>query len=77
MGRFDEIKSKLTDAVDAHADKISEGLEKAGDFVDDKTGGKYTDKIDQGVDKAREGLDKLDGKEDDFTRADEPGPDSR
>lgn len=43
MGIFDKAK----DAINDNADKIDEGVEKAGDFVDDKTGGKFGDKIDK------------------------------
>jgi hypothetical protein len=66
MGVFDNLKGKATDAVDEHGDKISGGLDKAGDAVDEKTGGKYGDKIDQGTDKAKDGLDSLDGQDDDI-----------
>jgi len=66
VGIFDEIKDKLTGAVDDNGEKIGDGLDKAGDFVDDKTGGQYSDKIDAGVDKAKEGLDSLDGQDDDI-----------
>lgn len=64
MGFLDDAKAKLSDAVDKHGDKISDGLTKAGAAADAKTGGKYTDKIDAGVEKARGALDGLDGKND-------------
>lgn len=48
-------------AVD-NTDKIESGLAKAGDFVDDKTGGKYSDKIDSAKTKASDTLGKLDDK---------------
>ncbi|WP_420814007.1 antitoxin [Kribbella albertanoniae] len=53
--------------VDGHGDKVAAGLDKAGDFVDEKTAGKYGDKIDQGVDAAKDQLDNLDGQNDDIT----------
>jgi hypothetical protein len=56
---FDEIKDKLTDAVKEHGDKIDAGIDKAADFVDEKTGGKYSEHIDAGVDKAKDALDSL------------------
>lgn len=68
MGRFDDLKNKAKGLVDKQGDKISDGLEKVGDIVDDKTDGKHTDKIRQGIDKAKDALDDLDGKEDDFKR---------
>jgi hypothetical protein len=67
MGFLNDVKAKLTKAVDSQGDKIGDGLEKAGDLVDKKTGGKYGDKIDAGVDKAKDALDDLDGKDDDIT----------
>ncbi|MGW4824169.1 Rv0909 family putative TA system antitoxin, partial [Streptomyces sp. NPDC004227] len=42
-----------------HGDKISDGLEKAGDFIDGKTGGKHSSTIDTVVDKAQDAVDKL------------------
>lgn len=43
MGFLTDIKNKLTKAVDSQGDKIGDGLDKAGDVVDDKTGGKDDD----------------------------------
>ena len=65
---FDKIKDKLEDAKDKlsgvlgeHGDKVEGGIDKAADFVDDKTGGKYSEKIDDGAEQAKGLLDKLDG----------------
>lgn len=74
MGFLDDARAKLTDAVDKHGDKISDGLTKAGAAADAKTGGKYTDKIAAGVDKARGALDGLDGKQDDLNASIMPPP---
>ncbi len=74
MGFLDDAKKKLSDAVDSHGDKISDGLDKAAAVVDDKTGGKYTDKIEGGVSKAKAALDDLDGESDDFTDTRERNP---
>ena len=51
MGGF---LDKAKDAAEQHDDKVDQGLEKAGDFADQKTGGKYDDKIDKGVDAAQQ-----------------------
>jgi len=67
MGFLQDVKSKLSKAVDSQGDKIGDGLDKAGDLADKKTEGKYGDKIDTGVDKAKDALDDLDGKDDDIT----------
>jgi len=66
MGMFDNMKDKAGDLVDEHGAKVDEGLDKAGEFADEKTGGKYGDKIDQGTDMARDQLDNLDGQNDDL-----------
>ena len=46
MGIFDKAK----DAINDNAYKIDDAVEKAGDIVDDKTGGKYADKVDKAQD---------------------------
>ncbi|MEU0161390.1 antitoxin [Streptomyces sp. NPDC006261] len=48
------LKEKAEDLAEAHGDKTSDGLEKAGGFIEHKTGGKHGDKIDTAVDKAQE-----------------------
>ena len=61
-------KAKLTeDLVDQHGDKISEGIDKAADVVDDKTGGKLRRQDRPGAGKAKDALDSLDGKNDDIS----------
>lgn len=59
MGIFDRFKKNAEDAAEKHGDKVRDGLDKAGEFIDEKTGGKHSDKINDGVDKAKDGLDKL------------------
>lgn len=66
MGFLDSAKDKLAKAVDGKGEKIADGLDKAKDKIDDKTGGKYSDKLDTGVSKAKDALDGLDGKNDDI-----------
>ena len=68
MGFLDKAKQQLTKAVDQHGNKIAQGMDKAADAIDKKTGGKHQDKIKQGRVKAQEALDKLDGKNDDFPK---------
>ena len=60
MDKLDELKNKAKAMLSGNRDKIEGGLEKAGDLVNQKTGGKYGDKIDKGLAKAREGLDRVD-----------------
>ena len=44
MGIFDKAK----DALSEHSAQVATGIDKAGDFVDEKTGGKYVEQVDQG-----------------------------
>lgn len=64
MGFLDKAKGKLTHAVDKHGDKVADGIDKAAQRLDDKTGGKHAPKIATGAERAKEALDKLDGKND-------------
>ncbi|MBL1119049.1 antitoxin [Streptomyces sp. 110] len=58
------LKQKAADLAESHGGKISAGLEKTGDFIDDRTGGKYSEKIDTGVDKAQDLVERLGEKKD-------------
>ncbi len=49
MGIFDKLKKTATD----NKDKVADGVDKATDVVDDKTGGKFTEHLDK-VDDAAE-----------------------
>lgn len=51
MGGFAD---KAKEMAEQHDDQVDQGLEKAGDAVDDHTGGTHSDKIDKGVDAAQE-----------------------
>ncbi|MDO5738947.1 MAG: antitoxin [Ornithinimicrobium sp.] len=45
---------------------MDQGLDQAGRFADERTGGKFGNQIDSAGDRVRDGLDGLDGKDDDF-----------
>jgi hypothetical protein len=49
-----DFMNRAKDFADEHDDQVDKGLEKAGDQVDERTGGKYADKIDKGVDQAQQ-----------------------
>jgi antitoxin protein of toxin-antitoxin system len=66
MGIFDNLKKKAEQAVDEHGDKIAQGIDKAADVANERTGGKHGDKIDKGAAAAKDQLDKLDGRDDDI-----------
>ena len=46
MGLLDDLKGKAQQLIGGNEQAIKNGIEKAGDFVDSKTGGKHADKID-------------------------------
>ncbi|MET3811085.1 hypothetical protein ABIB14_002194 [Arthrobacter sp. UYEF3] len=46
MGLLDDLKGKAQHLIGGNEQAIKDGIEKAGDFVDSKTGGKYADKVD-------------------------------
>jgi hypothetical protein len=54
MGIFDKAK----DAMGEHGEQVDAGIEKAGDFVDERTDSKYVDQVDQGQEMAKEKLRK-------------------
>jgi hypothetical protein len=45
---------KAKDFADSHDKQVEQGLEKAGDQVDERTGNKHSSQIDKGVDAAQE-----------------------
>ncbi len=71
MGFLDNLKGKAQQLVDGNEQAIKDGIEKAGDFVDSKTGGKYADKIDSAQQGASNLVDKIDSKPN-TPAADEP-----
>jgi uncharacterized protein YjbJ (UPF0337 family) len=54
MGLMDKIKGMLGQ----HSEEAKGAVEKAGDAVDDKTGGKYSSQVDTAQDKAEDFIDK-------------------
>src|SRR5215213_6678254 len=50
MGIFDKAKDALGDNLD----KVEGGIDKAADFVNDRTGGGHTDQISSGADLAKD-----------------------
>ncbi|MEU7903439.1 antitoxin [Actinoplanes sp. NPDC049118] len=49
MGLLDKAKELAA----KHDDKVDQGLEKAGDQIDARTGGKYDEHVAKGVDEAQ------------------------
>jgi hypothetical protein len=54
--KFDDMKNKAKDALGQHGDKVDEGVDRAGKFADERTGGQHSERIQQGTEKAKEGL---------------------
>ena len=52
MGIFDRAK----DALSGHSEQVDAAVDKAGDFVDEKTEGKYAEQVDKGQEMARDKL---------------------
>ncbi|WP_420175485.1 antitoxin [Luteococcus sp. OSA5] len=61
MGIFDKAKDalggnqgnhadKARETINQHEAKVDQGIDKAGDALDSKTGGAHADKVDQGQD---------------------------
>ncbi|MGW7270672.1 antitoxin [Streptomyces sp. NPDC054864] len=50
------VMDKLKQMLKGHEDKAGQGIDKAGDFVDEKTQGKYSSQVDTGQDKLRDQL---------------------
>lgn len=48
-GMFDKAKEKLSE----NSDKVNDGLDKAKESADEKTGGKYSDQLDKGQEKVQ------------------------
>lgn len=66
MGLLDKFKKGAADSkekaeglADEHGDKAKDGIDKAADMADDKTGGKHSEHIDKGADAAKGAVDGL------------------
>jgi antitoxin protein of toxin-antitoxin system len=50
------IVDKVKELLGQHGDKAERGIDKAGDMINDKTGGKYRDKVETAEQKAKDML---------------------
>jgi antitoxin protein of toxin-antitoxin system len=55
MGIGDDM-DKIKNAAGEHSEQVDQGLDKASEFVDEKTGNKYGDQIDKARDQVEQGL---------------------
>ena len=53
MGIFDKAK----DLLNEHSDKVDQGIDKAAEVIDQKTGGQHTEQINQGAEQAKRAMD--------------------
>ena len=58
MGLIDDLKGKAQGLIHGNERAIKDGITKAGDFVDSKTGGKYAGHVDKIQDGASKLVDK-------------------
>lgn len=63
MSVFDDLKGKAQELVQGNEQAIKDGIEKVGDFIDEKTGGKFADQVDAVQDGASNLVENLDGKD--------------
>ncbi|MFC9974949.1 antitoxin [Spirillospora sp. NPDC127200] len=56
------IVDKVKEMLGQNAGKAKQAVDKAGDVVDQRTGGKYADKVDMAQERARQYLDQNDAK---------------
>ena len=57
MGIFDKAK----DLLNEHNDKVDQGIVKAAEVIDQKTGGQHTEQINQGAEQAKRAMDNQGG----------------
>jgi MT0933-like antitoxin protein len=57
MGAFDNMKEQGQDFLEQHGDQADAGIDKAGDAIDERTGGEHSEQIDQGAQRAKDALD--------------------
>ncbi|MFI2565451.1 antitoxin [Paenarthrobacter sp. NPDC018779] len=46
MGLFEDLQGKAQDLIAGNEEAIQDGIEKVGDFVDEKTDGKFASQVD-------------------------------
>jgi hypothetical protein len=72
---FSTGKDKAEGLAKENAPKVKGGIDKAADYVKDKTGGKHDQQVDDVAEKAKDGVDRLAG-ESAPPVVDDPPPDA-
>jgi hypothetical protein len=66
------IVSKVKELLGQHPDQARKGVQKAGDMIDERTGGKYADKVDQAQQRAEEYVQREGGRPEQGGRPPQP-----
>ncbi|HJP76893.1 MAG TPA: antitoxin [Pseudonocardiaceae bacterium] len=53
---LDELKNKAKEMAGQHPDQVNQGVDKAREFADEKTGGQHSDQLQQGADKLKHAM---------------------
>ena len=72
MGLLDDLKGKAQQVIGGNEEAIKDGIEKAGDFVDSKTGGKHAGTIDAVQRGASDFVDKANDRPNEAPVAEQP-----
>ncbi|MFK0002630.1 antitoxin [Paenarthrobacter sp. NPDC090520] len=72
VGLIDDLKGKAQGLIQGNEEAIQNGIEKAGDFIDEKTGGKFANQVDAVQNAASDFVAKSDGDAGQAPVADEP-----
>ncbi|MFB4311074.1 antitoxin [Actinomadura sp. GTD37] len=67
------IVDKVKQMLGQHSDKAKKGVERAGDMIDERTGGKYADKVDKVQEKAGDYIERGSDRPGDTGRSDSGG----
>lgn len=57
MGIFDKAK----DLANEHNEQVDQGIDKAAEIIDQKTGGEHTEQIREGAQQAKDAIDDVSG----------------
>jgi len=55
-----DFVDKAKDLAAENKDQVDDVIDKAGDMIDEKTGGKYSDQVDKGQEAAKDFVEGLD-----------------
>lgn len=54
---MDEMMDKAKEVASDNVEKVKDAIDKAADFVDEKTGGRFSGQVDQGADAAKDAVE--------------------